>query len=191
MVDTQSVTQQQTITRELLTTVPTSQSALAIASLMPAAVEPPNAQDVGGTKGELSVRISVHGTKSYNVRLRQEGMIYSALTPGNANTFGQSGLEGTGRGYYVDPIAVSEVVVDTGSMGSAEYGVGGAQSNAIYKDGGDQFHGAVAGAWTDHMLQWGNLDQNLINHGFTHANGTRFVYDGDAEIGGPIKKGKA
>ena len=72
-------------------------------------------------------------------------------------------------------MAVVETVVDTGSMGSAEYLVSAElQSNSIYKDGGDQFHGAVAGAWTDHMLQASNIDQNhAINHGFTHPNGTR------------------
>lgn len=115
LIDTSTLTQQKTITRELLTAVPTSQSALGIASLMPSVVQPPNAQDVGGSMGERSVRISIHGSKTSDARLRQEGMVYNALTPGG--NFGTTGLEGTGRGYYVNPLAASEIVIDAGTNG--------------------------------------------------------------------------
>ena len=115
LVDTQGATQQRTVSRELLDTVPTAKSVLGIAALIPAVVEPPNAQDVGGSKGERSVRITVHGGKTYDSRLLQDGMRYNALTPGLGS------LEGTGRGYYANPLAIQEVVVDLGTMGSAEY----------------------------------------------------------------------
>ena len=52
-------------------------------------------------------------------------------------------------------------MIDAGTMGSAEYGVGGAQSNAIYKDGGNVFSGALFGAWTGHQLQSDNLTDEL------------------------------
>ena len=107
----QSATQQRTVSRELLDTVPTAKSVLGIAALIPAVVEPPNAQDVGGSKGERSVRITVHGGKTFDSRLLQDGMRYNALTPGIGS------LEGTGRGYYVNPLAVEEVVVDLGHDG--------------------------------------------------------------------------
>lgn len=184
LIDTSTLTQQKTIKRELLTAVPTSQSALGIASLMPAVVQPPNAQDVGGSMGERSVRISIHGSKTSDARLRQEGMIYNALTPGG--DFGTTGLEGTGRGYYINPLAASEIIVDAGTMGSAEYGVGGAQSNAIYKDGGNQFSGAVFGAWTGHQLQSNNLSDQLKSQGLTAVNTIRKVYDANFTFGGPI-----
>ena len=48
--------------------MPTAKSVLGIAALIPAVVEPPNAQDVGGSKGERSVRITVHGGKTYDSR---------------------------------------------------------------------------------------------------------------------------
>ena len=82
LVDVQSATQQRTVSREVLDTVPTAKSVLGIAALIPAVVEPPNAQDVGGSKGERSVRISVHGGKTFDSRLLQDGMRYNALTPG-------------------------------------------------------------------------------------------------------------
>ena len=43
---------------------------------------PISVQDVGGSKGERSVRLSVHGSKTYDSRLLQDGMRYNALTPG-------------------------------------------------------------------------------------------------------------
>jgi hypothetical protein len=184
LVDTSTATQRTTITSEVLAAVPTSQSALGIASLMPSVVQPPNAQDVGGSMGERSVRISIHGTRTSDARLRQEGMIYNALTPGS--DFGTGGLEGTGRGYYVNPLAASEIVIDVGTMGSAEYGVGGAQSNAIYKDGGNDFSGIVFGAWTGHQLQSDNLSDDLKSQGLTAVNTIRKIYDANFTVGGPI-----
>ncbi|MQA28540.1 MAG: hypothetical protein GEU82_01705 [Luteitalea sp.] len=184
LIDTSTLTQQKTITRELLTAVPTSQSALGIASLMPSVVQPPNAQDVGGSMGERSVRISIHGSKTSDARLRQEGMIYNALTPGG--DYGTTGLEGTGRGYYVNPLAASEIVIDAGTMGSAEYGVGGAQSNSIYKDGGNVFSGAIFGAWTGHQLQSDNLSDELQSAGLSQVNTLRKIYDANFTLGGPI-----
>jgi hypothetical protein len=188
LVDTSTATQRTTITRETLSAVPTSQSALGIASLMPSVVQPPNAQDVGGSMGERSVRISVHGSRTSDARLRQEGMIYNALTPGT--DYGTGGLEGTGRGYYVNPLAASEIVVDVGTMGSAEYGVGGAQSNAIYKDGGNAFRGTLFGAWTGHQLQSDNLSDELIAQGLTQVNTIRKIYDANFAVGGPLQRDK-
>ena len=184
LVDTQSLTQQKTISRELLSAVPTSQSILGIASLMPAVAQPPNAQDVGGSMGERSVRISIHGTKTSDARLRQEGMVYNALTPGS--NYGTAGLEGTGRGYYVNPLAVNEILIDAGTMGSAEYGLGGAQSNAIYRDGSNQVRGALFGGWTGHQLQWDNLNDDLLAQGLRNVNTIRKIYDGNVTLGGPI-----
>jgi hypothetical protein len=188
LVDTQSLTQQKTISRELLSAIPTAQSALGIAALMPSVVEPPNAQDVGGSQGERSVRISIHGSKTSDARLRQNGMVYNALTPGG--TFGTSGLEGTGRGYYINPLASNEVVIDSGTMGSAEYGLGGAQSNALYKDGGNRFSGAIFGGWTNHNLQSDNLTDAARAQGITASNKIQEVYDRNVVFGGPIKKDK-
>lgn len=186
LVDTTTATQRTTITRDVLAAVPTSQSALGIASLMPSVVQPPNVQDVGGSVGERSVRISIHGTRTSDARLRQEGMIYNALTPGA--DYGTGGLEGTGRGYYVNPLAASEIVIDVGTMGSAEYGVGGAQSNALYKDGGNQFRGTMFGAWTGGALQSDNLSDELRDAGLTAVNNIRKIYDANITVGGPIKK---
>ena len=180
LVDVQGATQQRTVSREVLDTVPTAKSVLGIAALIPAVVEPPNAQDVGGSKGERSVRITVHGGKTYDSRLLQDGMRYNALTPGIGS------LEGTGRGYYANPLAIQEVVVDLGTMGSAEYSLGGAQVNSIPKDGGNRFSGSLFFGGTGDSLQSNNLDDDLRNAGLTSVNSVKKVYDVNGAIGGPI-----
>jgi hypothetical protein len=180
LVDVTSATQQRTVSREVLDTVPTAKSVLGIAALIPAVVEPPNAQDVGGSKGERSVRITVHGGKTFDSRLLQDGMRYNALTPGIGS------LEGTGRGYYVNPLNVQEVVVDLGTMGSAEYSLGGAQVNSIPKEGGNRFSGSIFIAGTGSGLQSNNLDDDLRSQGLTSINSVKKVYDYNAAVGGPI-----
>jgi len=180
LVDVTSATQQRTVTREVLDTVPTAKSVLGIAALIPAVVEPPNAQDVGGSKGERSVRITVHGGKTFDSRLLQDGMRYNALTPGIGS------LEGTGRGYYVNPLSVQEVVVDLGTMGSAEYSLGGAQVNSIPKEGGNRFTGSIFLAGTGSGLQSDNLDDELRSVGLTSINSVKKVFDYNAAFGGPI-----
>ena len=199
LVDVPTATQQRTVSREVLDAVPTAKSVLGIAALIPAVVEPPNAQDVGGSKGERSVRISVHGGKTFDSRLLQDGMRYNALTPGvgqpNATTPSTptsptpvftASLEGTGRGYYINPLAVDEVVVDLGTMGSAEYSLGGAQVNSIPKSGSNNFSGSFFLAGTSSGLQSDNLDDDLISQGLTSVNSVKKVYDANAAFGGPI-----
>lgn len=199
LVDVASATQQRTVTREVLDTVPTAKSVLGIAALIPAVVEPPNAQDVGGSKGERSVRISVHGGKTFDSRLLQDGMRYNALTPGvgapNATTPSTpvspapvftATLEGTGRGYYINPLAVEEVVVDLGTMGSAEYSLGGAQVNSIPKSGSNVFSGSLFLAGTSSGLQSNNLDDDLRSQGLTSVNSVLKVYDVNGAFGGPL-----
>src|SRR5215470_16080936 len=195
LVDTQNVSQQRTFSRQLLDAVPTAKSMLGIASLMPSVVEPPNAQDVGGSKGERSVRLSVHGSKTYDSRLLQDGMRYNALTPGVGpptapNTLFIPSLEGTGRGYYINPLAADEILIDTGSLGSAQYEYGGAQVNMMTKAGGDRFSGAVFVAGTGGGLQSNNLTAALELQGLASVNSVRNVYDVNGAFGGPIVKGR-
>jgi hypothetical protein len=193
LVDTQNVTQQRTFSRELLDAVPTAKSLLGIAALMPSVVQPPNAQDVGGSKGERSVRLSVHGSRTYDARLLQDGMRYNALTPGigppvSPATIFIPSLEGTGRGYYINPLSSDETLIDTGTLGSAQYEYGGAQVNMLPKDGGNRFSGAMFFAATGYGLQSDNLTSQLVSEGLTSVNSVRKVYDINGAFGGPIVK---
>ena len=193
LVDTQNVSQQRTITKELLDSIPSAKSMLALASLMPAVVEPPNAQDVGGSKGERSVRLSVHGSKTYDSRLLQDGMRYNALTPGIGAPTAVAPLfvptlEGTGRGYYINPLTAQETLIDTGSLGSAQYEYGGAQVNMIPRDGGNIFSGSLFLGATGSALQADNLTSDLQTQGLNSVNAIKKVYDYNAALGGRLVK---
>ena len=200
LVDVQSATQQRTVTREVLDTVPTAKSVLGIAALIPAVVEPPNAQDVGGSKGERSVRITVHGGKTFDSRLLQDGMRYNALTPGvgqpNATTPSTPTSPApvfTASWKARDAATTSTRSPSTkswstsGTMGSAEYSLGGAQVNSIPKSGSQQILGAHSSWPAPAMrLQSDNLDDDLISQGLTSVNSVKKVYDVNAAFGGPV-----
>lgn len=179
LVDVQNVSQQQTISKTLLDAVPTGKSVLGYAALMPSAVNPGTAQDVGGSMGESSVRISVHGAKQSDQKLLQDGMSYNILGQG-----------GTGRTYFINPLAAQEIVIDVGSGGSAENPLGGAMVNLIPKDGGNRFSGTFFGTATGHQMQGDNLDDDLRSQGLTTVNAVRNIYDVNAVLGGPIVQDK-
>ena len=68
-------------------------------------------------------------------------------------------------------------MVDLGTMGSAEYSLGGAQVNSIPKSGGNLFSGSFFLAGTGSGLQSDNLDDDLRSQGLTSVNTVKKVYD--------------
>jgi hypothetical protein len=179
LVDVQNVTQQNVLSRALLDTVPTNKGMLSFAALTPAVVSPTNAQDVGGSKGELSVRMVIHGGKTGDQKLLQDGMRYNSLEGG-----------GTGRGFFFNPASSQEVLVELGSGGSAEYDVGGVHVNIVPKDGGNTFTGYLFTNYTNDALQGDNLSAELKDRGLQAVNGVENIYDINGALGGPILKDK-
>jgi hypothetical protein len=176
LVDVQGVVVQQVITRDLLDNVPTNKSLLAFAALTPALIVPTTAQDVGGSKGEFSVRMTVHGGKPGDQRLLQDGMNYNSMEGG-----------GTGRGFFINPASASEFTIEQGA-GSAEYSGGGININLIPKTGGNKFEAYFFTNYTNHNLQANNLSASLISQGLTAVNGVNDVYEVNGAVGGPLKK---
>ncbi len=178
LLDVTKVTQQRVITTEEFSTVPTAKSTLSLIALMPAAAAPPSAQDVGGSRGEASVRMSIHGARQGDQRMQQNGMSFNMLD------------NPTGRTFFINPLGAQEIVVEAGSGGSAEYSTGGAQINIISRDGGDRFTGTIFTAGTTHSLQASNLSDDLTAAGLKSVNSIRSIYDVNGVIGGPIVRSK-
>ena len=82
-------------------------------------------------------------------------------------------------------------MVDLGTMGSAEYSLGGAQVNSIPKDGGNRFTGSFFLAGTGTGLQSNNLDDDLRSQGLTSVNSVKKVYDFNGAVGGPVLTDRA
>ena len=178
LVDVTKVTQQRVISTEELETVPTAKSSLSLMAFMPAAASPAGAQDVGGGKGETSVRMSIHGGRQSDSRALLNGMSFNMLD------------NPTGRTFFMNPLGAAEIVVEAGSGGSAEYSTGGAQVNIISRDGGNRFSGTVAAAGTKHALQSNNLTSDLEAQGFTWSNNIQSIYDLNVVLGGPVVPSK-
>jgi hypothetical protein len=178
LVDVQNVVQQRVLNRDVLDTIPTNKSLLGFAAFVPAIIVPITAQDVGGSKGEFSVRMTVHGGKPGDQRLLQDGMNYNSLEPG-----------GTGRGFFINPATASEFTLEQGA-GNAEYSGGGVNINLVPKSGGNRYEGYFFTSWTNHDLQANNLTPEIKALGLTAVNGVDDVYDINGAFGGPISKDK-
>jgi len=175
IVDTQNVTAQRVVTKEQWAAIPTPKSILSLAVFMPAAITPAATQDVGDSKGEVSVRMMVHGSKPNDQRQMIDGMSYNSL-------FAQA----TGRGFYVNPMSMEDVVIDPAQAGSAEYSLGGTVVNAIPREGSNRFNSSVFLSWTGHQLQGDNFSDELKERGLQRVNGIRQMSDVNFGVGGPL-----
>jgi hypothetical protein len=175
IIDVKGVTREQVISQAMMDALPTSKSMGGLIALVPGAVSPANGLDVGGSKGEQSVRISVHGARTGDMRQMVDGMLFSNLNS-----------DGAGRLYFVNPVTVQENVIDLGTAGSAQYQLGGAVINSIPRDGGNRFSGTAFVAGTGHNLQSNNLTDELRAQKVTQVNGVRDIYDFSGLFGGPV-----
>jgi hypothetical protein len=175
IIDVKGVTREQVISQAMMDALPTSKSMGALIALVPGAVSPANGLDVGGSKGEQSVRISVHGARTGDMRQMVDGMLFSNLNS-----------DGAGRLYFVNPVTVAENVIDLGTAGSAQYQLGGAVINSVPREGGNRFSGTGFVSATGHALQSNNLTDDLRAQQVTQVNGVRDIYDFSGLFGGPV-----
>ena len=180
LVDTQSVSQQQSISKTQLDAVPTGKGLYGFVALMPAAIVPTAQQDVGGNLGDSSVRISVHGARTNDMRQLVDGL-----------SFNLANGDGNARGFYVNPLSSQEIIIDqAGSGGQAEYGVGGAIVNMISRDGGNTFSASLFSTGSTEKMQADNLTDALKAQGLTSSTKSIRIYDLNAFVGGPIRQDK-
>ena len=180
LVDVQNPVQQKTISRQLLDSVPSNRSLLGFAALTPQVILPPDAQDVGGSKGELSVRMAVHGAKQSDQKLLFEGMRMNHML-----------TDGTSRSFYVNTAGAQEIVLSLGAgVGLAEQSVGGVILNVVAKDGGNNYSGYLYASGTGQNLQADNLTPELAAQGLATANKNSSNYDINGTVGGPFVKDK-
>jgi len=177
VVDIHNVTQQRTISRSLLDVLPATKNVIGYVSLTPAAILPQSAMDVGGNKGELSVRASIHGTKQGDQKQLHDGMRYNTMVG-----------TGTGRSFFPNHASIAEAVVETGSGGSAEFITGGLQVNVIPKDGGNQWSGGLFADYTGETLQGDNLTADLRARGVVVNSSINDVFEANGALGGPLKR---
>ena len=142
---------------------------------MPAAAAPPSAQDVGGSRGEASVRMSIHGARQTDQRMQQNGMSFNMLDNPNGRTFFINPL---GRGGDRRRSGLRRVgrVSDRRRAGEPHQPRRRATSSPV----------TIFAAGTGHALQADNLTDDLQAQGLKSVNGVRSIYDFNAVIGGPV-----
>ncbi len=177
LVDIQNVTQGTILQKPLLDAVPTNRTIGSLIALMPAIVSPPSGADVGGSMGESTGRISIHGSKLSDGKQLQDGMRVNPLT-----------TNGGSRGHVINSLSAQEVIVETGSGGSAEYSTAGAVINMIPKDGGNRISGSFFTTGSNTAMQGNNLTSKLKAQGLNSVNTTRSTWDVNGFVGGPLMK---
>ena len=175
IVDTQNVVQSRLIPRQLLDSLPMNRELNGFAALTVGTSISPTNQDVGGNKDPVSGYSSIHGSRMRDTKTLIDGM--------NMNG------EGTGRGFYFNSAAATEVNVELGGA-PAEFELGGVQANLVPKDGGNVFSGSFFSQYTNNNLTSDNLDDNLRSRGLTAVNKTDRIYEVNGAIGGPVMKDK-
>jgi len=180
VVDVQNVRQQNVLSREILDTLPNGKGTQNFGSLIPGAILPATAQDVGGNKGEIATSFGIHGARAGDLKLLMDGMRFNAM---------QQGGGGSSRLFMVNQASVQEVVLETSGM-SAESETGGVQLNFVPKEGGNDLRGSFVTNGTGRKLQNGNLSDTLIDRGLTTQTYVKQVFDVSLGLGGRIKRDK-
>jgi hypothetical protein len=175
LVDTQNVAPKNVLPSELFEMLPTNRGISSFAALTPGVTVGLGSQDVGGNKGELAT-MSVHGGSGNDQRLLQDGFRFNSM-------------EGSGRGFYVNPAAAQEVTLQLGGN-SAENELGGVQVNVVPKEGGNNFSTYFLATGTRNELQSDNLSQELKDRGLKEVPEVKKIWDVNGAFGGPILKDK-
>lgn len=177
-VDVQNVLSQSVMNRAVMDEIPTARGFQDFAVLTPGMVT--TSQDMGGTFGDTSIGLTIHGGRVNDFELDLNGM--SAQNGFNRGGVGSYGM-------YVDNGMMQEMNVSTGGM-SAESEISGVRVNLIAKEGGNQFHGDLYVNYSDGSLESGNLNSRLQSDGLKTVNSLKRSYDYDLSLGGPILKDK-
>lgn len=173
VVDTQNTSVRNLIPTEVLDAIPTNKTLGAWAALTPGMVVAGTAMDVGGSKGEQSLRLAIHGGHGGEQRVLVDGM----------NTSGG----GSDWGYVPNPASAQEVSLELGA-GTAEAMLGGVLINFVPKDGGNKFSGFLSGNFANASMQGSNLSDEVKARGLTDlsVNKVHDIWDYNGTLGGPV-----
>jgi len=174
IVDVQSTTRQQVITKDVIDALPTSRNYSSFGFLLPGVNT--SARDVGGAGGDTMSQLTIHGSRPGDQRVMQNGV--------NTMTLQVNG----DRGIAVpNPGMASEVTIDISGL-SAEQGQGGIRINYIPRDGGNTFSGSTFVTFANNDMQSNNLTDDLVARGLPSSNAIKTTYDVNPGFGGPIRR---
>ncbi|MGE0705041.1 MAG: carboxypeptidase regulatory-like domain-containing protein [Vicinamibacterales bacterium] len=176
VVDVQSATRTQVMSREVLDSIPTSRTGQGTGAVIVGIRL--NRPDVGGTSATENVRMASHGSSATggDVNAQIDGISINAQDDGGI------------QAYYNEAM-IQETTFQTSSI-SAESTLGGVRMNMIPREGGNAFNGVAYISGTHPSWQSNNITQELIDRGLPTPNAIAHVSDMTVSEGGPIIRNK-
>ena len=180
MVDVRNVQTQNILRREHLDSLPTNRtlqgySALTL-GMSAGAAGVGVVHDVGGNKGEIAVRLTMHGSLANDGRYWLDGM-----TTNSADV--------PQRAFVINQVSAQEVNMTTDGA-SAEVQTSGVHVNVIPKSGGNNFSSYFSANFTNGDLQGSNLNDELRARGVLAEPKIQKIFDLGLGVGGPLMRDK-
>ena len=183
IVDVQGIQRQRVLTNDVVEAVPTGKYFVNLGILIPgvsascsAACQSGTSQDTGGSMGDNSSTLVVHGSRFRDQRISLNNMTVRGST-------GYMGVTGP------NIEAMQETQIDT-SGADASIGTGGVRINVVPKDGGNTIKGGFFFSGTNEHFQGDNITQDLTDRGLRSTASVKSLHDIAPTIGGPIAKDK-
>jgi hypothetical protein len=173
VVDVQSTTKSQVLTREVLDAVPTGRTIQGMGQLITGVSL--NAPDVGGSRAMQQTYMSAHGSGASQVTVQVDGLMVNGVD-----------VDGAVQNYFNS--SMSQEMVYTTSGAAADVSGGGVRLNMIPRDGGNRVGGSVFSGYQRKSFQTDNLTQSLKDRGLKSTDGIDRLYNVEGAMGGPIKK---
>jgi hypothetical protein len=175
VVDTQSNTKAQVLSREVLDAVPSAHTFQSVGQLVVGVTL--TAPDVGGSQAMQQTYFTVHGLGAAQTSILNDGMIIN-------------GLQGDGAiQTYFNEGTNQEMVYQTGG-GNVDSPTGGVKINLVPKEGGNRFSGSLFEGYESDKIQSSNMTDFLSTHGVTSLDKIGTYSDTDLTQGGPLRKDK-
>jgi hypothetical protein len=175
VVDVQTTTKSQVLTRDVLDAVPTGRTIQGMGQLITGVSL--NAPDVGGSRAMQQTYMSAHGSGASQTTVQVDGLMVNGLD-----------VDGAVQNYFNS--SMSQEMVYTTSGASADVSGGGVRLNMIPRDGGNRMSGSVFSGYQTKDFQSDNLTQSLKDRGLRSTDGIKRLYNVEAALGGPITKDK-
>ena len=175
VVDVQTAVTSQVLNREVLDAVPTGRTAQTAAALVPGVVMAN--PDVAGSNGMNQNASQAHGYGASDATVLVDGVQLQGLC-GNGSTQSYSNVQN-----------YEEIVIRNAGAG-ADVSGGGVIQNIIPKKGGNEFHGAFAGAYASGKWQPAATNADLTKRGLVLGNKFESIWNAETAFGGKIVKDK-
>jgi carboxypeptidase family protein len=173
-VDVTSTRNQQTLSAQTISDIPSSRNYSAFTHLIPAINVQQN--DFEGSNPALYSVFQIHGGRRNEGQVLVDGM--------------NGGYQGMGVSGYVPEVGNSQEVVFSLFGGLGEATTGGPQMNIVGKQGGNRFAGAFFISGTGSALQGNNLTSDVTAKGLTATGNIQKLWEVNPSFGGPIVRDK-